>query len=300
MSTAIAVLSYNRLPILKTCLAGLKKYASQHQTAVFEDSGYFDDTRGWMTRPVVRYDKFQQQIEAEEYVSDTDPVRYFLGTRNLGVAGNSNRAIHWFMTQTTADHLCLCNDDILVQGDFATVYKNAHDRMGIGLLCLMPFDHSDMYKPSLVTYRGLRIKLCPRMTGIMMSFTRQCLEDIGYFDMKYGRFGEEHNDVTHRARFMGHVSLDGQPQSQIDIVQNCVSYQECGTSVSGVFREQADAEASRAHAEVVNNYKNKGCYREFATERPRCVGAPCQDGIIYDRIDTSYPLISNRASLAIY
>jgi hypothetical protein len=147
-------------------------------------------------------------------------ARHFLGTENLGVSGNSNRAIKWFMDETDADHLCLCNDDLHVLGDFVSFYQRGHVDLDVGMFCFCPhggvYDH-DSYKWVTVRSRGYSIRLMPRMTGIMISITRKLIEKVGYFDTRFGKFGEEHCDYTYRCRFAGGIRLDGQDQGCLDL-----------------------------------------------------------------------------------
>ena len=143
-------------------------------------------------------------------VANYPNVDVYLGDRNLGVAGNSNRILKIFMDGDW-DHLCLCNDDIFVEGDFVDTYARAHQDLGVGLFCFCNFTvaspaisgHPDTYKWTTYPMRGWKVKFLPRFTGIMMSVTRKTVEAAGYFDTSFGQFGEEHPCPAESPVWMG-------------------------------------------------------------------------------------------------
>jgi hypothetical protein len=169
--------------------------------AIFEDCGQADGTRQFLT---AANNKPRPDLMAVEHAItvpyrkpgtlDHTPreITAYLGTDNLGVAGNSNRAIKWFMEETGANHLMLCNDDLEFLGDAATTYSKAHDVTDVDLFCFCDFE-SPQFKCTPVRYRGTPLKKLSRMTGIMMSVTRRLVQSIGYFDPQFGKFGEEHS-----------------------------------------------------------------------------------------------------------
>lgn len=186
---------------------GLHEYCSFYRTAIFEDCGQRDNTadmlqRGRLLKP--RPDLMAVEYEVPETVGDvTFPnTRVFMGSRNLGVTGNSNRALKWFMDETDADHLCLCNDDLYVDGDFVKFYGQAHKDLNVGLFCFCDFT-GETYRWTTYPWRGYRVKLMPRFTGIMMSITRDLLKKVGYFDAAFGQFGEEHSCPAGSPVWMG-------------------------------------------------------------------------------------------------
>lgn len=293
MKTAIAILTYRRLPALQVMLAGVQQHCSNYPLGIFEDCGQRDGTAAFLSKDRVR--KVRPELLAEEMVLPPEkalaqltpeeqllevapPMRdYFLATENLGVAGNSNRAIKWFMEDTDCDHLCLCNDDLHVLGDFAAHYGNGHQDLGVGMFCFAPFGgiySDDSYKGVTVRTRGYAVKMMTRYTGIMISLTRKLIEKLGYFDARFGKFGEEHCDYTIRARFAGGIKLDGVDQGCLDLDPTPVllKHQEVETSVTGPERKRADAEAVLAMRNASSRYQHEHYYRPFALKLPRYVG----------------------------
>lgn len=299
MKSAIAVLTYNRLPVLQEELKGIYEHCSQYPLAVFEDLGQRDSTAKWLTRhaetPIRRDD-----LMANEYPRE-DGSKVFLARRNLGVAGNSNRAIKWFMEETDADHLVLLNDDLHVLGDFVAWYAQAHIDLGIGMFSFCDFTHHASYRWIDVRKMGYIVKICPRMTAIMTSMTRKVIEAIGYYDAQFGKFGQEHCDHMNRARFAGFMTLDGMMQPQIDVHHHLSSqpqrallrHQECETSVLGIDRRAADKEADEIIQRVGKSYRYRHLYREFCLQLPKLAGAHGKQGIPVDDLRHAYQMVTD-------
>jgi GT2 family glycosyltransferase len=313
MKSAIAILTYRRLPVLQETLKGINQFCAHYPLAIFEDCGQRDGTSTFLTanrrledRPVYAAVEAVPEVEAtlsaEEILLGVKPPqqpRHFLGNVNLGVAGNSNRAIKWFMDETDADHLCLLNDDLHVLGDFVAHYAAGHRDLGTEMFCFCPsggsYSHPSYIGPT-VRSRGFTIKLMPRFTGIMMSVTRKLVEKIGYFDARFGKFGEEHCDWTIRARFAGGIKLDGQDQNCLDLEATppVLQHQEVATSVTGPERAKADQEASAIMRQCSSRYGYEHYYRPFALSLPKNVGGFLGQGIPYHLIH-NHTLVQARA-----
>jgi len=290
MKAAIAVITYRRLPALKTMLAGLAAHCPQYPTAIFEDCGNTDDTAGFL-----REGRFEatasDDMMAAHYVNDghyPGNIEVFLGTRNLGVAGNSNRAIKWFMDHTKADHLLLCNDDLHVLGDFAAFYGQAHQDLGTKFFAFTDFWESPSHRWVICRCRGYRVKVFPRMTGIMMSTTRGMIEKVGYFDTRFGKFGEEHCDWTNRIRFLGGIQLDGLDQPCLDVEPTnpdgspgkpVLRHQDVPTSVTGEERKREDALSVERMREAAMRYATGSHFRPFTLTWPLHVAGLGSSGI---------------------
>ena len=313
MKSAIAILTYRRLPVLQETLKGINQFCAHYPLAVFEDCGQRDGTSAFLTanrrlenRPIYAAAEAVPEVEAtlsaEEKLLGVEPPkqpRYFLGNINLGVAGNSNRALKWFLDETDADHLCLLNDDLHVLGDFVAHYAAGHRDLGTEMFCFCPsggmYSHPSYIGPT-VRSRGYAIKLMPRFTGIMMSVTRKLVEKIGYFDARFGKFGEEHCDWTIRARFAGGIRLDGQDQNCLDLEATppVLRHQEVATSVTGPERAKADQEASAIMRQCSSRYGYEHFYRPFALRLPKNVGGFLGQGIPFHLIN-NHTLIQPRA-----
>ncbi len=306
MKIAIAVLTYRRSKTLETMLKGLEKHCRQHTTAVFEDCGQRDDTARILQQG--RTPTYRPEYMAFQYYSQGDPeqiqngfanfpfAHVFMGERNLGVAGNSNRALHWFMTETDADYLMLCNDDLHVEGDFAAFYATGSKDLGVEHFCFCDFTHHPSYKWTTYKVRGYGVKFMPRFTGIMLMFTRKLLERVGYFDAQFTQFGQEHCDMTIRCRFAGGVKLDGQDMNCLDLEHTLLRHQECGTSVTGPERDRANTEADAIMRQCSEDYRWRHYHRPYRLALPRLAGGYSGGGIpVTNLLDCGYRLVTDLA-----
>jgi GT2 family glycosyltransferase len=305
MKSALAIMTFRRLPALAEMLKGISQHCAHYPLAIFEDMGQRDGTSAFLSQgrtPTPRPDLLATEMvmtpeaistamtDEEKLLGVTKTFpRVFLGTENLGVSGNSNRAIKWFMDETDADHLCLCNDDLHVLGDFVSFYGRGHTDLDIGMFCFCPsggiYDHGS-YRWVTVRSRGYAIRLMPRITGIMISITRKLIEKVGYFDTRFGKFGEEHCDYTYRARFAGGIRLDGVDQGCLDLEPagwpetKLLQHQEVETSLTGGEREKANQEASVAMRAAAHRYHFEHYHRPFALKALKSVGTfPPHDGV---------------------
>src|SRR5208337_506877 len=281
----IAILTYRRLPAFKTMLAGVQEYCPSCRLGVFEDCGNTDDTASFLRQDFSGVQR--DDLMAEQY-HRTDYFDVFLGTRNLGVAGNSNRAIKVFMDETDCDHLLLCNDDLHVLGDFAAFYGQAHQDLGTKFFAFTDFWHLPTHRWVICRCRGYRVKVFPRMTGIMMSTTRAMIQKVGYFDTRFGKFGEEHSDWTNRIRFLGGIQLDGMDQPCLDVEPTnpdgsagkpVLRPQDVPTSVIGEERKREDALSVERMREAAIRYATHSHFRPFTLTWPTHVGGLSDTGI---------------------
>lgn len=299
MKTLCTILTYRRVGALQETLRGMRQHCAHYDTAVFEDCGNRDSTSHYLSQGEKTH---RPHLLADEY-AHPDGFRAFLGRINLGVAGNSNRAIKVFMDGDW-DHLCLMNDDIHVLGDFPAFYGKAHRDLGVGLWLMNDFmAESPTHQWIIARSRGYRVKIFTRATGIMMSMTRQLVEKIGYFDSRFEKFGEEHVDFTHRARFAGELKLDGQDQACLDVEPSLpngkaglplLKHQNVETSVVGTARKTADAEAAICMREAVARYQYEHFYRPFRLMQPKTVGGLNDTGMIFAQM-SGYALLNATA-----
>lgn len=260
MRIAIAVLTYNRLPALKVIKTGLAKWLQGfgYQFAIFDDAGYKDATAKWLIGSAkTRYDHELLAVTEQPTSDDT----FFIGTENLGVAGNSNRAIRWF-ERLGYDYLLLCNDDLIVKGNFAQEYTNAAVSSGVELLSYCGFS-SPEYACTPVKSDGVKLKILSRLTGSMLCISKRVLKDVGYFNPIFGKFGEEHCDYQTRCKLAGHQQVNGQMVDAVDIANSTdyLEQQEVASTVSSAERDKAGKVASAAYSKV--SYMFDGLYQPF-------------------------------------
>jgi len=289
MKIAIAVLTWNRLPALQQILKGLGEHCKPHKLAVFEDAGTRDSTVSSMllcaqTPVIPRPDLMAHQAKL------TGDVEFFAGTENLGVSGNTNRALKWFLEESGCDYLCLCNDDLVIKGDFATFYAEAWEKLKIGLFCYCGFT-SKAYAWDPDHIGGYVVKKLGRMTGAMMAMPRELVEKIGFFDMRFGKFGEEHCDYTNRARLAGYQDIRGRPQGCLDLKHDLLAHLDIASSMVG--QEKAAADAIAVDATKTLDYVSDGLYRSYKLFHKVKVGGVDGDGISEDVLPGYYNAVTN-------
>lgn len=274
------ILTWNRVNALQETISSLVRNAPGHDICIFDDWSHRDGTESFLTggKPIV---KRCPEIYANEYSgSHLGPnVRVFLGNENLGVAGNSNRAIRIF-EQGNYQHLCLMNDDLHVLGDFVSFYRQAHADLSVGFLCFSDFEKD--YVP--IPVNGYTVKLLQQRTGIMMSMTRECVEKVGYNDVRIGKFSNEHCDYTNRAGLAGQVNLGGIAQHCLDVEfadpeNPLLKHQDCKSTVNGIARQKAELEANATLHRLSKEYSTRGAYRPFLLEVRDKAGAYGGSGI---------------------
>jgi GT2 family glycosyltransferase len=261
MNSAIAILTYRRVEALRLMLGQVTQHCPGVPVAVFEDCGQLDDTEAFLLE---NSEFVRRDMELEADVYRRGAVEVFLAHANVGVTGESNKAIKWFLGHQECDHLCLCNDDLMVTGPFHETYAAAHEKLGVGLLCFTDFD-SPQYAVTVVKVRGLKVKLMTRMTGIMMSMTRALVDAIGYYDADAFDFGQEHCDYTNRARLSGFIDLNGQPQHCLDVECPHLHHQDIPSSLDDDEKQKFNTAADAAIQEVGAQYSVTSRYRPFST-----------------------------------
>lgn len=278
MSSAIAILTYNRIgPLQKTLGSIMATKGPTTPVAIFEDCGQSEATRAWLKSNIAGHPC--KDLLATKYtlskITASSTVEAFLGDENLGVAGNSNRAIRWFMQHTTADHLMLCNDDVEFLGDASALYRSAHVDTGVELFCFCDFD-SEQFKCTPVLCRGVRLKKLSRMTGMMLSITRKLIESIGYMDPQFGPFGEDHCDFTVRARYAGLQSVNGTQMYCLDVEQPSTPllvHQNVASCIDPKDKPYLDAMANAVMVEKSKAYPFSDPYLPYTLKRNHLVDA---------------------------
>jgi len=275
MTTAIAFITCNRLAVLQTALRSVPKGT---EVAVFDDGSLRDTTEQWLRSRCA--DALEWSFDLQAFVghakgdSDYPSMTVHVGP-NLGVAGNSNRALRWFLKGTSRDHLMLCNDDIVFTGNAHEEYAQAHRAADIGLFCLCNFGWPG-YESAPVVSSGTSLRLLTRMTGAVMSMTRALVESIGYFVPDFGTAGEEHCDFTYRADGAGFQKVNGDASYPgIDIENPSLRLQDTESSIPAAAREAMNHKASAVMAVQASRYRVESPFRPY---RLRAVAAVANRG----------------------
>ncbi len=269
LKSAVAILTYNRQPVLETTLSTLATHGilGKYPLAIFDDCSRRDNTVDYLLDKCVGPASYGQTYMAD-YAAGRD-FQVWLGRHNLGVAKNTNRAIHWFEHQTDADHLMLLNDDIRALGNFVEGYAEAHEDTSIGMFCFTDFAHPT-YKWEPINAAGKTkmwpIKKMHRMTGIAMSMTRECVKKIGYFNPNFRKFGQEHCEYTYRASFAGQMIANKKAHACLDVNFDppLLEHQEVESSISLIEKPTHDKEAEFTLRNIAVGYQFNPWYVPFS------------------------------------
>ncbi len=267
MKSAIAILTWNRRRALQDCLKSFTEHLGPlgqvGPTAIFEDCGHRDDTRALLKRLMGSESLAESRVD-ERYraqIAKLEQLTTFFGTVNAGVAVNSNRAIRWFMEMTDADCLFLCNDDLLATGDFVQQYTSAAKGSGIHHFCFCGIDAPE-YETTPCQVNGVNLRLLQRLTGSMMFMSRELVNAIGYYDTRFGLFGNEHCHWTTRAGVSGLVQVNDRAAIGVDIVEPSLKQQTVPSTMTGPALAAASQVADRAARSV--DLVNDGIYVPFS------------------------------------
>lgn len=184
-------MTFRRLHAVRPFLESLASSGiiGKYPIAIFEDCGNADSTAEWLTTGA-EAKGYDAELHADHFLRP-DGIEVFIGRRREGVMGQSNKAIRWF-ERSGHDHLCLCNDDMLATGDFVEEYAKGHKHLNVGYLTYCGYS-DEVHKAALAKHRGMPIRIITRMVGAMTSMTLDVVKTVGYFDDRYGLFGEEHS-----------------------------------------------------------------------------------------------------------
>ena len=84
MKSAIAVLTYNRLPVLQEEIKGIYEHCSQYPLAIFDDLSQRDGTGKWLTRFSDEWTR-RDDMMADEYFRE-DGSKVFIGNQSCAMA----------------------------------------------------------------------------------------------------------------------------------------------------------------------------------------------------------------------
>lgn len=264
MATAAAIITYNRPEAAARLVESISRHSPGTQIFVVDDHSSRRPPMGSAKRP-------RPDLEGTECLGG------LAGWSRLGVAGNSNRALK-LLLETKADHFMLLNDDVVYSGPASEAYEKAHAALGVGLFC--GADRSDRRASWEINQaEGEKVKVLRRLPGAVMSMTRKLVETIGFFDTRFGQFGQEHVDFTHRARAAGAIGFGGRQAYGLDIEENFCGRQDVAPSTSPQERKRVSWQAELALELAMVGYQFADPYRQFSLFRPIVSDAFGPDGL---------------------
>jgi glycosyltransferase involved in cell wall biosynthesis len=120
----------------------------------------------------------------------------FIGGTARGIAWNKNRGIYYLLNVLRCDIIILMDDDIVPsaagwEADWITsTWRYGHMNYAL------PAFHSSVTGGAGTAEDPWRSRMVP---GTAYAFSRIALAQIGYLDVRFGRYGHEHSDFSFRA-----------------------------------------------------------------------------------------------------
>lgn len=128
-----------------------------------------------------------------------------IGGTNGGIARNKNRGLWYLLNKTKCDVIFLLDDDVFLECKAWDIdWKNACIKYGhINYLL-------SRYWAFVVDGDGTvdSPALSGHLSGAVIGFRRDVIAGVGYFDPRFGRYGNEHTDLTIRTIRSGYGGLD--------------------------------------------------------------------------------------------
>ena len=169
----IAITTFNRRDLLLKQIAEIEKFALVEFDLVICDDGSTDGT-----------------VEAVR-----DLGYPLVAGRNKGVAWNKNRGIFHLTHYTRADAFILMDDDVV-----PTIYGwDAEWTRAATTLGHVNYTHPD-FRPHVLSGSCTSSDpgISPLVGGMCMAVGREAVGSVGYMDVRFGRYGHEHTDYSHR------------------------------------------------------------------------------------------------------
>lgn len=91
----------------------------------------------------------------------------------------------------------LCDDDMIFKSkELFNAYADTMTKTGIPHMCLFLEDNGENCRD--INHNGTTVKKTPWVNGCFLTFTKQLIEEIGYFKVLPYKYGHEHSNFTRR------------------------------------------------------------------------------------------------------
>lgn len=199
----------------------------------------------------------QEDLTGYEWVQQNFEV---ISGPNKGVAGNKNRALNALKNN---DLIFLFEDDLVpTRKGWMELYTQAIKETGMKHLNHSSLIHRDKL---LKVIRFDKFVLCiyEKVAAQLMVFTKECIDKVGAFDERYGRFGFEHADYTRRCKGAS-MCMPSQHDAHPYILESGLYFEELNIPRS-LPAEVVDESIREAH-KVYMDWDPKKIYVPFPKE----------------------------------
>ncbi len=174
LKLGIAITTLNRKDMLLNLIKKIRDFAVSDYELVVCDDGSEDGTRTALAAEGIKV----------------------IGGTQRGIAWNKNRGIYFLLNVARCDVILLLDDDVIpVSPGWELEWIEAAWRCGHVNFSLLAF------RSSVVSgaCTGADLGLATTIPGCALAFSRIALAQLGYLDVRFGRYGHEHSDFSFRA-----------------------------------------------------------------------------------------------------
>lgn len=176
----IGILSYNRLECIKRLIQSIRKYTNLNKTTIIvSDESTNKDIKDWLKK------------QTDIIVLDNKD--------NIGIAGNMNRLLRCL---DRFKYKMILNDDVeILKEGWEKFYFNMMKNTGYHHFCFRQVGvyGASIYDITNTNVNGMIISTVKEKPhGAIMAFDDIAFSTVGYFDEKFGKYGMEHVDWSHR------------------------------------------------------------------------------------------------------
>jgi hypothetical protein len=219
----IAITTLNRCDMVLNLVAKIREFTEMDYELVICDDGSTDATKSALLAS----------------------GQVFIGGTQRGIAWNKNRGIFFLLNVLKCDVILLLDDDIVPTiAGWEAEWVEAASRYGHVNYALPSIRDKIKSGASTVADPGLSADI----PGCAMAFSRTVLAQIGYFDTRFGRYGNEHTDFSFRAIRAGFggvtVQEDDWKATYFYVIEGGI---ELLPSVSSRTQEDVDATGRMLH-----------------------------------------------------
>lgn len=185
----IGVITYNRKDILRQCVEKIRLFTRHDYDLVIADDGSDDGTPAMLDRMAVPY------VTGE----------------NRGIAWNRNRALWWLKEEKRCDVIILFEDDC---------HPDTYCWEAAWIRAIEQYGHMN-YMPEItlqidndVSWGSGTVEdpfIAPMHQAFCVGYHARAIDFVGYLDVRFCKYGEEHVEHTHRFLRAGYGGL---PQYQ--------------------------------------------------------------------------------------
>lgn len=188
-------------------------------------------------------------------------VEYFMFDENVGIARAKNKC---FELLQDCEHIFLFDDDTFpIRPNWYTPYIESKE--GHLMYIFTNFSNGTPCGDITTIYEDNKIKAYTHVRGCMLYYKRACLKAVGGMDTIYGKWGNEHGDLSNRIFNAGLTTFRYMDVANSkDLFYSGDEHMNVTSTYGGV--RKMDAIDSTQH--IYDRQRNTAFYREYREKSP--------------------------------